>query len=81
MVLLESLARLRPVIIFEEIKHVVKNYKGIFVSKRNSINFLENIEYIKKNYAIIQQEMRSNKLPTKNMFIKEFYQIILDHKQ
>lgn len=81
MVLLESLARLRPVIIFEEIKHVAKNYKGIFVSKRNSINFLENIEYIKKNYAIIQQKMRSNKLPTKNMFIKEFYQIILDHKQ
>ena len=34
-VISESLARLKPVIIFEEIKHVVKNREGIFVCKRN----------------------------------------------
>ena len=33
MVLLESLARRRPVIIFEEISHVIGDKKGIFVSK------------------------------------------------
>ena len=35
MVLLEALARKRPVIIFEEIEHVIGDKKGIFVSKRN----------------------------------------------
>ena len=50
MSLLEALARKRPVIIFEEIKHVVGNKKGIFVSKRNSNSLIETINYIKKNY-------------------------------
>ena len=31
--LLEALARRRPVIIFEEIKHVIGDKKGIFVQK------------------------------------------------
>ena len=35
MVLLEALARRRPVIIFEDIRHVAENKKGVFVSKRN----------------------------------------------
>ena len=34
MVLLESLARRRPVVIFDEIRHVIGNKKGVFVSKR-----------------------------------------------
>ena len=48
MVLLEFLSRMRPVIIFEEIKHVIKNKKGIFVSKRNPQSLSETIDYIKK---------------------------------
>ena len=39
MVLLEALARRRPVIIFEEIEHVIGDKKGIFVAKRNFLNF------------------------------------------
>ena len=35
MVLLEALARRRPVIIFDEIEHVIGDKKGIFVAKRN----------------------------------------------
>ena len=58
MVLLESLARLRPVIIFEEIKHVIGNKKGIFVSNRSPEGFLEKIQYIKDNYKTIQEEMK-----------------------
>ena len=38
MVLLEALARRKPVIIFDEIKHVVGDKKGIFISKRNFMN-------------------------------------------
>ena len=48
MVLLESLARRRPVIIFEEINHVIGDKKGIFVSKRNFSNFFMTLKTIKK---------------------------------
>ena len=71
MVLLEALARRRPVVIFEEIKHVIGDKKGIFVSKRNYESFLETINYIKNNYQKIQEEMKQNQLPTKKQFISE----------
>ena len=35
----ESLARKRPVIIFEDIAYIVKDKKGIFVSKRDTNSF------------------------------------------
>ena len=42
MVLLEALARRRPVIIFEDIKHVIGNKNGIFIAKRNFFKFFWN---------------------------------------
>ena len=78
MALLEALARKRPVIVFEEIKHVIGNKKGIFVSKRNSDNLIETINYIKKNYKEIIEKMSENKLPTNKDFIKEFRNLILN---
>ena len=75
-VLDESLARGRPVIIFEEIKHVIQSRKGIFVSKRNSVSFLETINYIIKNYKDIQKEMKKNKLPTRKDFILQIKSIL-----
>ena len=77
MVLLEALARLRPVIIFRDIEHIVGDKKGIFVAKRNSNSFLEQINYIKKNYKNIQEEMKKNKLPTKEEFLLKFSDLIL----
>ena len=76
MALLESLARNRPVIIFDEIKHVIGNKKGIFVSKRNYESLLKTINEIKNNYQIIQNEIKKNKLPTNKEFIKEMGNII-----
>ena len=76
MVLLESLARKRPIIIFEEIKHVIGDKKGIFVSKRNSESLLKTINYIKKNYKEINKQMGQNRLPTNKDFIKEFGNLI-----
>ena len=35
----ESLSRKRPVIIFEDISYIVKDKKGIFVSKRDTNSF------------------------------------------
>ncbi len=72
------MARLRPVIIFEEIKHVIGNKKGIFVSNRNPEGFLEKIQYIKDNYKTIQEEMKKNNLPLKQDFLKELENSILN---
>ncbi|MDB9706031.1 glycosyltransferase family 4 protein [Pelagibacteraceae bacterium] len=77
MVLLEALARMRPVIIFEEIEHVIGSKKGIFVTRRESLSFFKTVNYIKKNYEAIYAEMKKNKLPTKNEFLKELEQLVL----
>ena len=76
MALLESLSRLRPVIVFKEIEHVIGDKKGIFVTERNSDSFFKTINYVKENYSNIQQEMRKNKLPTKEGFLKKLSDLI-----
>ena len=75
-VLYEALARLRPVIIFNEISHVVNNKNGIFISERNSASFLTKINYIMNNYSTIQDSMKKNKLPTKKDFIFKMSEIL-----
>ena len=77
-VLDEALARLRPVIIFEDIAHVIRNRKGIFVSKRNIKSLEETIEFIISNYSNIKEELKANILPTKKNFINELKKIILE---
>lgn len=75
-VLLEALARLRPVIIFDEIKHIKGNYHGVFVCKRNSQSLRKTINNILSKYNTIQLEMRSNKLPNHFNFIESFNNIL-----
>ena len=72
----ESLARMRPVIIFEEIKHIIQNKEGIFVTKRNTKSLLETVNFIMKNYYNIQEKMKQNKLPTKKEFISQMSNIL-----
>ena len=72
----ESLARGRPVIIFEEINHIIQNRQGIFVSKRNAKSLLETIKFIMGNYSNIRKNMEKNKLPTKQEFILQMVQIL-----
>ena len=78
MVLLEALARRRPVVIFEDIKHVIGDKKGIFVTKRNFLSFLGTLNNIKKNYKKIQKDMKKNKLPTNKEFVDKFIKLIDD---
>ena len=80
MVLLEALARRRPVIIFEDIEHVIGDKKGIFIAKRNFLNFFGVLNHVKKNYKKIQKDMMKNKLPTHKEFIEEFIKAIEDYK-
>jgi len=72
----EALSRLLPVIIFEDIKHVVGNRKGIFVCKRNKDHFMDTSKYILNNYSDIINEIKNNILPTKEKFIDNLSDII-----
>ena len=72
----ESLARGRPVIIFEEINHIIQNRQGIFVSKRNATSLSETIKFIMSNYSNIRKNMEKNILPTKQEFILKMVQIL-----
>ena len=72
----ESLARMRPVIIFEDIKHIIQNKKGIFVSKRNVTSLEKTINFIINNYENIQESMTKNNLPTKKDFISKLSNIL-----
>ena len=72
----ESLSRKRPVIIFEDIQYIIRDKKGIFVSKRDPDSFLETAKYIMENYKEIQKKMEKNVLPTKKGMIKQISDII-----
>tara|TARA_X000000950_G_C13913426_1_gene659906 strand:- start:2657 stop:3673 length:1017 start_codon:yes stop_codon:yes gene_type:complete len=77
-VLDESLARLRPVIVFKEIEHVKRNREGVFVSERNLKSLEKTINYINHNYENITDKIKTNKLPTKKNFIIQLIKIILN---
>ena len=72
----ESLSRKRPVIIFEDIDYIIRDKKGIFVSKRDLNSFSETTKYIMDNYKEIQTKMEKNVLPTKKNMIKQISDII-----
>ena len=75
----ESLSRLRPVIVFEEISHVIGDRKGIFVSKRNPISLSKTISHIMANYYSIEKKIMQNVLPTKDNFLKQMSNIIKEN--
>ena len=77
MAILESLARLRPVIIFKEIEHIIGDKKGIFVANRDSKSLFEKIKYIESNYENIQRDMKTNKLPLRENFLKQIEKSII----
>ena len=71
-VISESLARLKPIIIFEEIEYVIDKRKGIFVSKRDEKSLRRTINYIYENYTDIQRQIQENYFYTKDNFREEF---------
>jgi glycosyltransferase involved in cell wall biosynthesis len=72
----EALCRMRPVIIFNDIKYVVQNRYGVFSIKRKFSELLRIINYIKNNNKLINDQMRKNKLPQKINFLKDLYRTI-----
>ena len=75
-VLEESLARMRPIVIFEDISYVKKNKVGVYVIKRNKEELISITKMILQNYASIQEEMKKNQLPTLSEMINEFTEIL-----
>lgn len=74
----EALARYKPVIIFDDIKHVIGDRIGIFVCKRNSEDLENKISYIYKNYSKIVKNISKNILPTKKVFLEDLNNIIIN---
>ena len=72
----ESLARLRPVIVFDDIIQVSKKKIGVYVSKRNSTSLIKTANFIIRNYKSIQAKIKKNNFPLKNQFQKEFRYIL-----
>jgi len=72
----EALVRRRPVLIFEDIAHIIKGRKGIFVSKRNLKSFTETTKFIISNYTKIQEEIEQNKFPLEKDMFKQISNIV-----
>ena len=70
------MARLRPVIVFDDIKHVVKNKIGVYVSKRNVTSLIKTVNFIINNYKLIQLQIKNNNFPSKENFEKDFVHIL-----
>ena len=72
----EALARRRPVLIFEDIVHIIKSRKGIFVSKRNIESLTEKTKFIMQNYKEIQKNIEKNNFPLEKDMFREISSII-----
>jgi glycosyltransferase involved in cell wall biosynthesis len=75
-VILESLSRLKPIIIFNEIKFLKKTFPyGLFNCDRSPESLIEIILKIKKNYNKIQFLISKNKVFTLENFNKDLNKI------
>ena len=72
----EALSRIRPVIVFRDIKHVAKDRFGVFVVDRDLNQFNKKINYINKNYKKICKTIYANVLPKKKDFLLNFVSAI-----
>jgi len=75
-VLDEALSRLKPVIIFEDIKHVINGRLGVFSSERDPRKLKETIYFIINHYQEIRNDIKKNILPTKEHFLNNLERII-----
>ena len=75
-VIWESLARLRPVIIFRDIQQVAYKKKGVYVCERNISSLTKKIKFIIRNYRKIQKIIKKNNFPLKNEFQKQLLNIV-----
>ena len=75
-VLDEALSRLKPVIIFEDIKHIINGRLGVFSSERDPRKLKETIYSVINHYQEIRKDIKKNILPTKEDFLNNLERII-----
>ena len=75
-VILESLSRLKPIIIFNEIRHLKKTFKfGIFSCNRDEKSLESTIKKIMNNYTNIQKNILKEKIFTQKEFFLDIKKI------
>jgi glycosyltransferase involved in cell wall biosynthesis len=72
----EALARMRPVIVFDDIKHVIDNRYGVFSVQRDTRKLIQIINFIKKNNHSLHSKLKKNNLPQKQKFLEDLNEII-----
>jgi glycosyltransferase involved in cell wall biosynthesis len=72
----ESLSRMRPVIIFNDIKYVIQDRHGVFSVNRNHQDLIKIINYLKNNSQFVFNLLKKNKLPQRKDFLKSLYKVI-----
>tara|TARA_Y100000816_G_scaffold292630_1_gene289340 strand:+ start:21897 stop:22937 length:1041 start_codon:yes stop_codon:yes gene_type:complete len=78
-VILESLSRLKPIIIFNEIQYLKKTFPyGLYNCKRNKRDFEKKLKMIIKNYEKIQISILKKKIYTLENFTTQINKILLD---
>ena len=78
-VILESLSRLKPIVIFNEIKYLKKTFPcGLYNCKRNKSDLEKKLKLIMKNYKKIQTGILKKKIYTLKNFTTQINKIIID---
>lgn len=72
----ESLSRMRPVILFDDIKYIIGNRLGIFTIKRDYQELQRKIIFISNNNSAIHKKIIKNKLPTRRQFLNDLIKIL-----
>jgi hypothetical protein len=62
--------------VFEDIAYIIKERKGIFISKRTVDSFCETTKHVMQNYNKIQKSIEKNKFPLKEDMLKQISNII-----
>lgn len=77
-VILESLSRLKPIIIFNEIKHLKKTFKyGLISCNRDKKSFERTVKKVMQNYSNIQKSIFNERIYTKQSFFIEMEKLFL----
>ena len=72
----ESLSRMRPVVVFNDIKYIIQERNSVFSIKRNVTQLKKIINYIKKKNQLIHNQLKKNQLPQKIDFLRNLHKII-----
>ena len=71
----ESLSRMRPVVIFNDIKYVIQDRYGVFSINRNHQELVKIFNYLKNNNKKVFHQLKKNKLPQRKDFLKSLYEL------